>query len=488
MELWDVYDEHRNLTGRTHVRSEAGLAKGDYHVVVHIWIKNAKEQYLISKRTPNKSDGNLWECTGGAVTAGEDSFTAALREAKEELGIELDPLNGALMGTHSGDDWFLDSWLFCQEVDLDDVVLQPGETCGAMWATLSEMKRMLNAGTFVPMKQDSFGMLERYTAPLAFFPKEASGEMRYSVTAAKHRGKWVFVRHKDRDTFELPGGHIEPGEEPEDAARRELREESGAKKFELWPVAPYAVMRGDDTSCGLLAFAAIDSFDEIPEDFEMAERTFFDDAPDNLTYPTIVPKLIARAERWIAEHATTVYFVRHAKPDRSVHQDDIRPLTAEGERDAAMLVERFRRIHIDAIYTSPYLRAEQTVLPLAIARGLAIGEVWDFRERKVDDHWIEDWHSFIENQWADRDYKLPGGESLNEVAQRNMAALEPILKKRAGQTLVIGTHGTALSTILSHCDPARGLGAFVEMMPKMPHVVRLRFVGDHFIDIREDQM
>ena len=152
MELWDVYDEHRNLTGRTCARGDA-LAEGDYHLVVDVWIKNAEGKYLISKRTPNKSFGGLWENTSGAVLAGEDSLTGALREAKEELGVELDPLHGARIRMWQFLDAFLDVWLFRAEVDIDDVVLQEGETCCAKWATIDEMYAMLDAGTFVPFKR-----------------------------------------------------------------------------------------------------------------------------------------------------------------------------------------------------------------------------------------------------------------------------------------------------------------------------------------------
>ena len=92
-ELWDVYDEDRNLTGRLHRRGDP-LKKGDYHLVIHVWILNSRGEFLLTKRSPNKGFANLWETTGGSALAGDDSLTAAIREVKEETGLRLDPGKG----------------------------------------------------------------------------------------------------------------------------------------------------------------------------------------------------------------------------------------------------------------------------------------------------------------------------------------------------------------------------------------------------------
>ena len=485
MELRDVYDKDRNLTGRTHVRGTP-IPEGDYILVVDIWIRNAKGEYLISKRAPNKEPfPNQWECTGGASIAGDDSLTAALREVKEELGIDLDPLNGEMVRTIMDATSFRDIWLFEGEVDLKDIAFQEDETCDAKWADPDEIRRLMRDSLFVAVVYDYFEWLDDYRGPIAFFPDYEPESIAFAVTVALHEGKWVFVRHGERDTFEFPGGHVEAGESPEFAARRELSEESGAAEFELWPVCPYSVRRGDVVSSGLLCIADVTRFAEVPVDFEMAERRLFKDLPCALTYPAIIPKLLARAKQYMEVHATTVYFVRHAESDQSVHQDDIRPLNAKGIQDAAALVDLFNGIPLDAIYSSPYLRAEQTVMPLAVAHQLPIGEVWDLRERKVDAEWIEDWRGFAKKQWSDRDYKLSHGESLNEVARRNIDALNIILKKCAGQTIAIGTHGTALSTILCHYDPSFGYEQFLVLLPKIPCVVKMCFFGEQCIACEE---
>ena len=150
-ELWDVYDERRRLTGRLQRRGDA-LETGDYHLVVYVWIRQSDGRFLITKRSPNKGYPNMWETTGGSAVAGDDSLTAALREVKEETGITLHPENGKCIMTHKGGNFFGDYWLFCQDVDLNDVVLQDGETCDKMLADEETIRTMEREGTFVPCR------------------------------------------------------------------------------------------------------------------------------------------------------------------------------------------------------------------------------------------------------------------------------------------------------------------------------------------------
>lgn len=121
--------------------------------------------------------------------------------------------------------------------------------------------------------------------------KKDAFKLKYAVIQGRYQGKWVLVRHKQRNTYEIPGGHIEKGESPVDAAKRELYEETGAKVFALEPICIYSVSRGDSkASHGVLCYADIEEFDKLP-DFEIAERVFFNQLPDNLTYKEIQPHL-----------------------------------------------------------------------------------------------------------------------------------------------------------------------------------------------------
>ena len=97
MELWDLYNERRELTGRDHIRGDE-IPQGFYHLVVHVRIRNSKGEYLISQRSADRPTFPLmWECVGGSVTKGEDSLTGALRETKEEVGLTLSPDDGKLV-------------------------------------------------------------------------------------------------------------------------------------------------------------------------------------------------------------------------------------------------------------------------------------------------------------------------------------------------------------------------------------------------------
>ena len=151
-EFWDVLDIDGNKTGRTHQRG-VPMSAGDGHLVVQIWIMNDKNEFLISKRI-GQPEG-MWHTTGGGAIAGEESITAAMREVKEELGVDLIPKNGQRFKRYSephiNDDGFvfIDVWLFRQEADLAFVVLEPNETCDAMWASKEKIMEMIGGGTFI---------------------------------------------------------------------------------------------------------------------------------------------------------------------------------------------------------------------------------------------------------------------------------------------------------------------------------------------------
>lgn len=148
-ELWDVYDAQGRLTGRTHLRREP-LKPEEYHLCVHVWIKDSEGRFLLTKRSENKSMPGLWESTGGSVTAGEDSFSAALREVREETGIELIPDRGRLLFRYSGVSFHCDVWLFEQDFKLKKVKLLEGETCAAMAADREKILELLRNDEFVP--------------------------------------------------------------------------------------------------------------------------------------------------------------------------------------------------------------------------------------------------------------------------------------------------------------------------------------------------
>jgi 8-oxo-dGTP diphosphatase len=112
----------------------------------------------------------------------------------------------------------------------------------------------------------------------------------FAVIMTKFNGHWLYVRHKDRNTWEIPGGHREENENINDTASRELFEETGATKFKLTPVCIYSVETDENVeyteSFGQLFYSQVETLDNILH-FEIVETKLFDDIPDNLTYPLI---------------------------------------------------------------------------------------------------------------------------------------------------------------------------------------------------------
>lgn len=146
MELWDLYTEDRELTGKEHIRGEE-LPDNMYHLVVHVWIKNSKGKYLISQRSASRPTFPLmWECVGGSVLKGESSIDGAIREAKEEVGVELLPVNAKLVfskirkivnGKKFND--IVDVWLF--QYDDEDILNKAttDEVEKTVWMNRSEI-------------------------------------------------------------------------------------------------------------------------------------------------------------------------------------------------------------------------------------------------------------------------------------------------------------------------------------------------------------
>jgi ADP-ribose pyrophosphatase len=123
--------------------------------------------------------------------------------------------------------------------------------------------------------------------------------LNFAVIVAKYDGKWVFCKHKERDTYEVPGGHREENEKIVETANRELHEETGAVDFAITPICVYSVIgknrvnENGDEMYGMLYYADIKSFGERPFS-EIETVLLLDDLPENWTYPLIQPILISK--------------------------------------------------------------------------------------------------------------------------------------------------------------------------------------------------
>lgn len=155
MELWDVYDENRRLTGKTHVRG-VPLAEGEYHIIADVWTVNKKGQILLTRRHPDKPYGLMWECTGGSVQTGETSIEGALRELKEETGIKAEGEELRLMHTIRLKERFVDTYITCQDVSIEDIRLQKEEVVEAKLVAFPELLSMWEEGIVVPKSRFLF--------------------------------------------------------------------------------------------------------------------------------------------------------------------------------------------------------------------------------------------------------------------------------------------------------------------------------------------
>lgn len=123
-----------------------------------------------------------------------------------------------------------------------------------------------------------------------------SNLIRYAVVVARYHGQWIFSRHRERTTWEIPGGHREPNETPLETARRELYEETGAITAEISAVGVYKVR-----DFGLLCFAEVQELAHLPQGTEIAEIQLFDSLPENLTYNGIHDRLFLHIQEWLEE-------------------------------------------------------------------------------------------------------------------------------------------------------------------------------------------
>lgn len=156
MELWDIYDENKNKTGRTMKKNDWCLKDGEYHLTVLGVVARSDKKFLITKRVMTKAWApGWWEVSGGAAQAGEDSRTAVLREVKEETGLDVSNWEGGYVFTYKrenpgeGDNYFVDVYRFIGDFDENDLHLQMEETDGYMIADASQVEEFARQGIFL---------------------------------------------------------------------------------------------------------------------------------------------------------------------------------------------------------------------------------------------------------------------------------------------------------------------------------------------------
>lgn len=156
MELWDIYDENKQRTGRTMKRNDWNMQAGDFHLTVLGVLQRPDGKFLITRRREDKewAPGH-WEVPGGGVNAGEDSVDAARREVLEETGIDVSGADGGYAFTYKRvnpeekNNYFVDIYKFVMDFDESDVKVQEREVGGFAIADAEEIKAIAAEGKFL---------------------------------------------------------------------------------------------------------------------------------------------------------------------------------------------------------------------------------------------------------------------------------------------------------------------------------------------------
>lgn len=156
MELWDIYDENKQRTGRTMKRNDWNMKAGEYHLTVLGVIMRKDGKFLISKRVDTKAWApGWWEVSGGAAMAGEESREAVNREVLEETGLDVSGCEDGYLFTYrrdnpdEGDNYFVDVYRFVLDFAEEDVHMQEAETAGFQMAEKSEIEALAEQGIFL---------------------------------------------------------------------------------------------------------------------------------------------------------------------------------------------------------------------------------------------------------------------------------------------------------------------------------------------------
>jgi 2,3-bisphosphoglycerate-dependent phosphoglycerate mutase len=175
---------------------------------------------------------------------------------------------------------------------------------------------------------------------------------------------------------------------------------------------------------------------------------------------------------------TIVYLLRHAQslPDQEIAEPEW-PLSKSGARQAVALIEPLNKLEIDRIFTSPFRRAIATISPYCASNDFAFEINEDLRERKLKEQsMVENWQDLIEKAWNDFDFALPNCESGFSCQDRMSNCISGLVTAHPGKTLLMSSHGNALSLYLTKLNSNFGYAGWQTM--KNPDLFRIIFDGD----------
>lgn len=162
MELVDLYDSQKELTGETVDKKE--VPEGKFRLSVHVWITNDQGELLLQQRlaTAHKFP-NMWSVTGGAVQAGESSLDGVLRELSEELDIKADKEEMKFLASYRRKFDYVDVWLLNRNIDVKNINMQEDEVQAVKWVTMEEFEKMLENKKVI---RSSYDYYKLYIKPI----------------------------------------------------------------------------------------------------------------------------------------------------------------------------------------------------------------------------------------------------------------------------------------------------------------------------------
>jgi 2,3-bisphosphoglycerate-dependent phosphoglycerate mutase len=177
---------------------------------------------------------------------------------------------------------------------------------------------------------------------------------------------------------------------------------------------------------------------------------------------------------------TCIYFVRHAHSVYTPEELE-RPLSEKGARDAMRVTALLKDKNIDAVSSSPYKRAVETVEGIASLHKLKIDIYEDMKERTLSGEPVEDFSKAIGKVWREPHFSFPGGESNLQAQKRGVRCFLNMLDKYEGKSVAIGTHGNIMVLIMNHFDDRYNLDFWKGL--DMPDIYKMTFDGKVLVEV-----
>ena len=163
MEYFDVYDINRKKTGKIIKRGDR-LQKGEYHLFVQVWIMNSDGLFLSEQRSKNKTYPLVWCASGGNAIVGEDGLACAIREIKEELGIDIREYDGGLFDSRvyeeDNQSYFCDSFLYYIDKPAEEYIIQREEIEKVEYKSMDEIRQLMKENKYFVYDEDYLSYLE----------------------------------------------------------------------------------------------------------------------------------------------------------------------------------------------------------------------------------------------------------------------------------------------------------------------------------------